>query len=227
MSSKRYRKIRIIVKKSFYANKNKKTINQYFVRQIQSNLDKIGLDFSDLDNNFYIGALDSIERNTSNEFLYNGLSKDNILLVESKSQIALNHIENGFPCHHGTLESFADDKYDVTYSEPHAEYRTSICLGWYFDMYGQIGKQSQGILSTIAKTQFNIYYGCVFAFTFCRGRVKKYVHEYNKKIFIKKLIMLVKSKGCNSIIIKEQHKYCGDGNGERGAPMDWFLCQVV
>jgi len=91
--------------KGFTSNKNKNFINTKFAGTILSAMKKYKCN----DNNYFIGALDSVENNTSECLIYNGIEKENILLVESNSDIARSHIEKNFKTYYGSLEDFANN----------------------------------------------------------------------------------------------------------------------
>ena len=209
------------ISKNYCNNKNKKIQNELFINQIKkiSNMKNLNL----LDHNSFIGILDSIEGNTTKMLLSNGLKKDNILIIEHKEHIAKKHLKKDIPCHLGTLESFAHDKYDEIYTESDSNWRNYNCAGWYFDTCGHVCKQGPQILSVLDKTF--IQSGCVLSFTFCRGRILKEKHEEDMNIFIENLNMLFEKR---NLTLHHINNYCysGDGNGNRGSPMEWSLYVV-
>ena len=209
------------ISKSYHNNKNKKLQNELFIQQIKKMCKMKNFDL--LDNNSFIGILDSIEGNTTKMLLSNGLKKDNILIIECKKDIVRKHLRRGIPCHYGTLESFADDKYDDIYVQADSNWRNYNCIGWYFDTSGHVSKQGSQILLVLNKT--SIQSGCVLSFTFCKARILQEKHEENMNIFIQNLITFFEKKSLTLSLI---HNYCysGDGNGKRGSAMEWSLYVV-
>jgi hypothetical protein len=60
------------------------------------------------------------------------------------------------------------------------------------------------------------------AFTFCRSRKTKENHNKDYHDFQKKLTLLLKKKNM-SLKKVTRYLYSGDGNGNRGALMDWSM----
>ena len=167
--------------KCFANNQNKFLVNIKFIGYIASAKLKYNCD------NSFVGALDSIENNTSKLLLSIGINKKNILLVESNNKVSLSHIKQKFPTYKGTLEEFSNNICSSKTLD------NNKCLGWYFDTCGMIHTQKNGIFNVIKKS--NLIDGSVLAFTFTRTRVKKFDYDEQKKEFIKNINMLISSKG--------------------------------
>jgi hypothetical protein len=191
--------------------------NTLFINKIKS-IQKVEL--NKINNDCFVGTLDSIEENTTKLLTKNGLKKSNILIVESNEKIGKLHEDNGIPCHIGDLESFADDENDKVYSEKNNNWRKYLCIGWNFDTCGHVTTQGKQILAVVNKTCFAS--GCVLAFTFCRSRKTKENHNKDYHDFQKKLTLLLKKKNM-SLKKVTRYLYSGDGNGNRGALMDWSM----
>jgi hypothetical protein len=213
-----------MTKKQFKNNKYKNEVNKKFFKAIQTNLKSINLKVNKLDYYSYIGTLDSIERNTSKQFLSNGLKKYNFLLIEHNKKIAKDHFKNGFPTHFGSLEDFSKDKYDKEYNKKNNNWRNYKCYGFNFDMFGAVRTQQKGILNTIKK--INIMQKAVLSFTFCCSRPIKFIDHVNDfKQFRRNLRDLIKSKGFN---IKQIYKkrYRGDCIKKYGADMQNIMYEI-
>ena len=61
--------------KSFENNENKNYINANFMTEVVNSK----LENNCYENNYFVGVLDSIENNTSNTLISNGIKKENIL----------------------------------------------------------------------------------------------------------------------------------------------------
>jgi hypothetical protein len=183
---------RFAVKKSFSENnENKNLVNKVFTCGVV----KLRLSLPKLFDDWFVGALDSVERNTSNELLSVGIDKTNILLLESNIDVANSHEANGFPVHGGI--DFGSDEHDIMYSQPGQSYRTYGCLGVYFDTCGQITKQKDSIFEVIKK--LTLLPGSVFGFTFCRSRISNDVYFSDKELFMREIDGLLKSKNLRRV----------------------------
>lgn len=203
--------------KSFLKNENKEFVNKVltlFVTDLSKSLDN--------PDSYFFGTLDSVERNTSKKLMSHGIKKSSILLVESNKTTAKLHEKNGFAVHNGTLENFSSDDNDHVYSQKYQSWRTYGCLGWYFDTYGNIHTQKDGILNTINKS--NLIDGSVLGFTFCRGHITTTKHNEDKSKFIRELSSVLKSKGFKMNIFFD-YPYSGiyKYSPSRGMPMESFI----
>ena len=151
-------------------NVHKKVHNAAF-----SELVRAEMTFATWQQDDIIVALDGRERNTSAEILASlpGITKNNILLIESDVATAKNHLDAGYVCHAGDVSDFADSRWDVKYTQPGQSWRKYPVRGAYFDMYCALTVNTRDdICSCIHK--LNITHGCVLAFTFSlRGRERR------------------------------------------------------
>jgi hypothetical protein len=190
------------VKKSFSENnENKNLVNKIFTCGVV----KLRLALPKLFDDWFVGALDSVERNTSNELLSVGIDKANVLLLESNIDVALSHEANGFPVHEGI--DFGADEHDVKYSQPGQSYRTYGCLGFYFDTCGQITKQKDSVFAVIKK--LTLLPGSVFGFTFCRSRISNDVYFSDKELFLREIDDILRSKRLRRISLDLDLLYSG------------------
>ena len=209
--------------KVFEHNQNKQFTNNEFA----SNIVKLALlsriDFS----RSFLGILDGKERNTSNSLLALGVPKDSILLVEHSKDVAESHSDNGFCVHNGSLDSFADDKYDDIYTQHGSNWRNYNCLGWYFDTCRTISTEKAGILNVVKKS--NISSGSVLAFTFCKRGMSTETYMVERSLFIFDLENLLNTKGLTiQLPLIFDHHYNGYTIFEksRGMPMNTFMLIV-
>ncbi len=200
--------------KEFKNNQNKTFVNFLFSSQIiflkkqhPHNL-----------NNFIVGVLDSIERNTCNALMAVGIQKQEILLVEQNSDIALSHMNDGFQTYHGDLKSLA--------TSTASNWSQRVCLGWYFDMFGTISTQKDGIFSVIYN--LNLTDGSILAFTFCRRGMTAQNYKNQKATFINQLSEHLKLKGFELNSLLFEHNYSGKYmfDKSRGSPMDSFVYAI-
>jgi hypothetical protein len=169
--------------KSFENNENKNYINANFMTEVVNSK----LENNCYENNYFVGVLDSIENNTSNTLISNGIKKENILLVESNKEIAKLHIEKKFKTYFGTLKEFGNDNTNETFL------KNNKCLGWYFDTCGTISTQNKGVFNSIKKS--NLINGTILGFTFCRSRMSCSKYITHKHLFMNDLNVLTNTKG--------------------------------
>jgi hypothetical protein len=183
----RPRKIAIIVKsnvpknsktvKSFQHSENKMFFNTMFSNHIVDSLQ--------YNRDFYVGALDSVERNTSSALQNVGIPIENILLVERERYIYDSHVSAGynvFEVGKDGLTDFSNQHYKRQNSS--FNWTTSKCAGWCFDTCGEVTCQKNGILKTISK--LDLLTGAILSFTFCQ-RTTGGSYEDHKQLFLREL----------------------------------------
>ena len=174
----------VAVKKVFSLNENKNAVNTIFtagVLRTRLNLQN---------DNWFVGALDSIELNTTKSLMSVGINKENILLLEVDSKVTQSHVAAGIPVHLG--DDFGNDAHDETYNRPGQSYRNYKCLGFYFDTCGHVSKQKTSVLSAMEK--LCLIPGSVLGFTFCRSRLSCDKFAEDKKQFLKEVDDVLKNK---------------------------------
>jgi hypothetical protein len=175
----------IAVKKVFSWNENKNAVNIIFTGSVL----KARL-FCLEDEDWFVGALDSVELNTTDALISVGINKNNILLLEVDRKVTESHVAAGVPVHLG--DDFGDDAHDETYSQPGQAYRKYKCLGFYFDTCGHVTKQKTSVLSAMEK--LCLIPGSVLGFTFCRSRISCENFAEDKKQFLKEVDDLLRDK---------------------------------
>jgi hypothetical protein len=199
---------KVNIKKIFYNNLTKNKINAKFAKLTSNVMTK----------NAFTLVLDSVERNTCHYLEKQGISKENILLVEMNKPVADTHLEAGYACHNGSLEDFASERWDKPYRENGQAWRKYPCSSAYFDMYGRLDTQKRGIIRTIRR--LNLLPNAVLAFTFCRRGMSNDAFECHLKIFLDAL-SIKKFKICF------KKYYSGDGCGSRGSPMCTIIIKLA
>lgn len=196
--------------KSFENNENKNLVNNLF----SSFIALLKKKQTKQNDSYVVGALDGIERNTSNCLLSLGIRKEECLLVEYNKEIANSHISVGFATYSGSLEDFAMEAVN--------DWKDHKCLGWYFDMCQTIATQKEGIFNTIRN--LNLIDGSVLAFTFCRRGMTIEDYYQQRALFINELSNGLKWKGF-TLVFKEENDYSGKFmfEREREAPMNSFI----
>lgn len=165
--------------KDFSNNQNKTFINTMFSNYVVNTLYSTSL------KNIFVGALDSVERNTSIALQNVGVPKNNILLIEREHHIYKSHKNAGYNAIQVSkdgLTDYANQRY-VNMSTSF-EWNNTRCVGWYFDMCGSITTQQHGILSTI--TKLNLIDNAILGFTFCK-RTHGKPYESSKNDFLTEL----------------------------------------
>ena len=194
--------------------------NEMFVGAIKKSQNSGNLRAVDKDS--FVGVLDSVEENTCRALLRAGLKKDNILLIEHSVPIGKKHTESGFPTHIGSLDSFADTKdNEIYYRHPDNNWYGYKCIAFLFDTCGQVNTQGPQILATLQA--INIVPGCVITATFCRARISKEKHLQHRTEFLQNVMRVLLEKGVIMHRKVSVMKYAGDGQGNRGAPMEFLL----
>ena len=189
--------------KSFDNNENKNMCNKTF----SSGIKKI-----DNKNDFFVGALDSVEHNTSNSLMKYGIKKEQIFLVETNNDVYNSHIQNDFKTYKGSLDEFVES--NIKFNKE--------CLGWYFDTCGCIRTQEPGILNIIR--DLNLINGSILGFTFSKRDNAGNKHQKQLDKFILKLEKII-----NFEIIYEL-EYSGDKFGEyqkKASNMHTFIIKVI
>lgn len=170
---KELEKSKQILIKSFNNNENKNICNKIFSSKINKIENK---------NNFFVGVLDSVERNTSKYLISCGIKKEQIFLVEKNDYIYNSHIQNDFKTFKGSLNDLSKKK--IVW--------TSDCLGWYFDTCGCIRTQEPGILNIIR--DLNLINGSILGFTFSKRGGAGDVHKKKYEKFKNKLKKIINFK---------------------------------
>ena len=189
--------------KSFDNNENKNICNETF----SSGIKKI-----DNKNDFFVGALDSVEHNTSNSLMKYGIKKEQIFLVENNNDVYNSHIQNDFKTFKGSLDEFVES--NIKFNKE--------CLGWYFDTCGCIRTQEPGILNIIR--DLNLINGSILGFTFSKRDNAGNKHQKQLNKFILKLEKII-----NFEIIYEL-EYSGDKFGEyqkNASKMHTLIIKVI
>lgn len=216
------KQILVAVSKSYANNLYKDKQNKAFTLAIQNSLKSQGLSLATIGDDSFIGVLDSVERNSCNALIQQGLKKQHILIVEHDPLIAERHVRAGFSTHIGSLFSFSDkQEYGYIYTRPDNNWYNYLCRGFFFDLCGLVTTGAKQVLETLRA--IHIVPGAVFAVTFCRARIhaEKHIRFRNNFIDNFRRVLAVKHVHLNKHI--DIIRYAGDGRGQRGAPMEFLL----
>ena len=192
--------------KSFDNNENKNICNEI----ISSGIKKI--DNIDNKNDFFVGALDSVEHNTSNTLMKCGIKKEQIFLVETNNDVYNSHIQNDFKTYKGSLDEFVES--NIKFNKE--------CLGWYFDTCGCIRTQEPGILNIIS--DLKLISGSILGFTFSKRDNAGNKHQKQLDKFILKLKKIIDFEMIYEL------EYSGDKFGEyqkNASKMHTLIIKVI
>lgn len=168
---------------SFKDDKNKFISNMKFFNNIYDNI--INNNYED----YYIGLLDSIERNSSNFGINCGISKKSFLLLERNKSIYKDHINNGFNTINGDILDFSN------IIKTNMKYKEKICLGFYFDFCGTIRLNTIGLFDLLKNLK--LVNKSIIGFTFCKRDRESNNYEDEKFKFFIELLEIMKKISFN------------------------------